>query len=111
METNQSKARKRFKFIFTFLVILFGLLYFASYTGYYEKKVSSKTSLTKDAIKAFEEDIASGKSVDIKDYIQNNNDDYKCLSSKAGYNISNFIDILLNDGVRYLIKFLKTLFS
>ena len=107
MESKPSKAKKRFKFIFTLLIIIFGLLYFASSTGYYEKK----TALTKDAIKAFEEDVASGKNVDIKDYIEVHDDDYKSLSSKIGYTISNSIDTILNDGVGYLIKLLKALFS
>lgn len=111
MEPKPSKAKKRFKFIFTTLVIIFCLLYFASSTGYYEKKISSKTALTKDAIKAFEEDVANGKNVDIKDYIEVHDDDYKSLSSKIGYTISNSIDTILNDGVGYIIKLLKALFS
>ncbi len=111
MEIKPNKSSKRFKIIFGFLFTIFIFLYFTSLSGYYEKKVSNDTTLTKEAIKAFEDDVAQGKAVDIKDYIIKDNNDYKSLSSKVGYTISNTIDTILNDGVRYIVKFLKTLFS
>lgn len=111
MEMKTNKAGKRFKMLFYFLLTLFIFLYFASLSGYYEKKVANDTILTKEAIKAFEKDVAEGENVDIKDYIIKDDNDYKSLSSKVGYTVSNTIDTILNDGVRYIVKFLKTLFS
>ena len=110
-EKKKSKAYVRFKFIFTILVIIFGCLYFAGEAGYYETKTNKGVRLTKEAILEFEKDVADGKPVDIKDYIEVNNKDYKNMYSNLGYNVSNTIDIILNDGVSYIVKLLKALFS
>lgn len=111
MEEKKSKGYQRFKFIMAVLLIIFGMLYFAGKTGYYEKNISQNTALTKDAILAFEKDVASGKAVDIKNYINEDNKDYKNMYSKLGYNISKTIDIILNDGTSWLVNLLRSLFS
>ena len=111
MENSKKKKYSKFKFIFYLLIIIFGCLYFAGATGYYENKLSNSTRLTKEAIMEFEKDIAEGKAVDIKDYINTDNNDYKNTYSNLGYKLSNAIDIALNDGVGYLVKLLKALFS
>lgn len=108
---QKKKVNKKFKFIFYTLIIIFGCLYFAGKTGYYETKLSNKTTLTKEAILEFEKDVADGKAVDIKDYLKNNNSDYKNKYSNLGLTISQTIDTVLNDGVGYLVKILEALFS
>ena len=110
METKK-KGSKRFKFIFYVIVIIFGLLYFTGKTGYYENRLSKKGQLTKEAILEFEADVAAGKPVDIKDYIDVDNKDYQNKYSSLGYTISNTIDTALNDGVEYIVKILEALFS
>ena len=110
METK-NKGNKKFKFVFYILVIIFGCLYFAGKTGYYETKLASNTALTKEAIMEFEKDVAEGKAVDIKDYINNNSVDYKNKYSNLGMIVSDTIDTVLNDGVGYLVKVLEALFS
>lgn len=111
MEKKSKVSFKRFKIIFSFLVIIFICLYFASQTGYYERNISRQTVLTKEALLEFEKDVEEGKNVDIKDYLPKPKTDYASTSSKIGHNISNFIDSLLNDGVGYIFKFLKALFT
>ena len=110
MEPNKKKFNK-FKFVFYLLVIIFGCLYFAGISGYYDKNLSKKATLTREAILEFEKDVAEGKAVDIKDYVQGDNNDYKNTYSKLGNDISNAIDVTLNEGVGYLLKLLETLFS
>lgn len=110
MEPKKNE-NKRFKFLFYVLVIIFGCLYFAGKTGYYENKLSASSKLTKEAILQFEADVAAGKPVDIKDYINNDEKDYKNKYSNLGYTISNAIDVALNDGVGYIVKILEALFS
>lgn len=110
METKK-KGNKKFKIIFYLLVIIFGLLYFTGKTGYYENRLSKSSQLTKEAILEFEADVAAGKPVDIKDYIDVNTNDYQNKYSSLGYMISNTIDTALNDGVGYIVKILEALFS
>ena len=68
METP--KKKNKFIYVLYLLLIIFGLLYYAGQTGYYENKLSNNSRLTKEAIMEFEKDIADGKAVDIKDYIE-----------------------------------------
>ena len=60
---------------------------------------------------AFEKDVSEGKRVDIKDYINAPKKDYRNFCSEVGFRISDGIDKLLNDGVVWLLKILKSLFS
>lgn len=111
MEEKPNKAFKRFKLVFGILVVLFACLYFAGKSGYYDKRVANNTLLTKEAIIAFEQDVAKGKAVDISDYIKVNKQDYKNIYSKIGYTISETIDTVLNDGFGWVCNILKSLFS
>ena len=105
------KKYNKFKYIFYILITIFICLYFAGVSGYYDKKITTKTMLTKEAIKLFEEDIKSGKAVDIKDYIKETNKDYQNKYSNLGYIFSNTISKIINEGVGSVVKLLKSLFS
>ncbi len=109
METKKKKSK--FRYIIYLLFIIFGLLYFANITGYYENRIASNSRLTKEAIMEFEKDVSEGKAVDIKDYVENTHHNYQNNYSNLGYEISNAIDIALNEGVGYLFKILKALFG
>ena len=109
METKPKKSKLRF--LLYLLILIFLCLYFAGKTGYYENKISSNTNLTKEAIMAFENDLKEGKAVDIKDYLNTNKINYQNKYSKLGYEISNKIDFVLNKGVSFLYRILKSLFS
>ena len=111
MEDKKPKIPKVLRFIFYALVFSFICLYFAGKTGYYTKVISRNTYLTNEAIIAFEKDVSEGKRVDIKDYINTPKKDYRNFCSEVGFRISDGIDKLLNDGVVWLLKILKSLFS
>lgn len=111
MEDKKPKIPKVLKFIFFTLVFAFICLYFAGMTGYYTKIVSRNTYLTSEAIIAFEKDVSEGKRVDIKDYIKTPKKDYRNFCAEVGFKISDGIDKLLNDGVVWVLKILKSLFS
>ena len=111
MEEKKSKGYKRFKFVFVLLLIIFGMLYVAGKTGYYERNTNKNTILTKEAIIAFEKDVSDGKPVDIKDYINENTNNYENNYSILGHTISEVIETIINDSVKWIIKFLESLFS
>lgn len=46
-----------FKLVIIMLIITFTMMYIISSTGYYEYNMQSKTILTNDKIKEFEEDV------------------------------------------------------
>ena len=46
-----------FKLVIIMLIITFTIMYIISSTGYYEYNMQSKTILTNDKIKEFEEDV------------------------------------------------------
>ena len=111
MEDGKNKSKQRFRFFMICILILFAFVYLSGMTGYYESHLAKNTRLTKEAILEFEKDIEEGKAVDIKDYIKADITDYRNVYSKTGYNISNGINTVLNEGVTIFTDFLKTLFS
>ena len=50
-----------FKLVILMLLITFTIMYIISSTGYYEYNMQSKTILTNDKIKEFEEDVKNNK--------------------------------------------------
>ncbi|MDD2207845.1 MAG: hypothetical protein PHG03_02130 [Bacilli bacterium] len=109
METK--KKPSKFKYIFYFLLILFISVYVSGKTGYYETNIKKNTALTSEAIFNFEKDIADGKAVDIQDYINAEVPDYRNVYSKVGDKISKAVDLVLNEGVGKVSRFLKALFT
>ena len=79
------------------LVVFFLVLVFAEKSGYLKTKV-----LTEEQIELFENDIAQGKSVDINDYVVDNNKDYTNEVSNNFYRVS----LKLEKGVDGIIKFI-----
>ena len=104
------KKKSKFIYIIYLLIIVFSLLYYAGQTGYYENKLSNETRLTKEAIMEFEKDIADGKAVDIKDYLEPPKD-YQNKYSSLGYTVSDTISKVINEGVNFIVKIMETLFS
>lgn len=111
MEDKKIKINKKFKIIFYIILLVFTSLYVTSKTGYYEKNISKKTIITKEAIKEFEKDISEGKDVKLKDYINKEPKIYNNKYSNLGLKITKSVDIIFNDGSRYVLKIIKSLFT
>lgn len=73
------------------LIILFVALYLTQVTGYYEYTESKKTTLTKDAIKRFEKDVAEGKEIAAKNYLEEEKN-YNNKLSTVGMKLSKVIE-------------------
>ena len=91
------KYKKILKFCFIVLLLAFMCSYFLFSNGYYEYYLSKRKSLTNDQIKMFEEDVKSGKEIDIKSYLEDNEYDY---STKLTKTVSE-VNLKLNN---YLVK-------
>lgn len=107
------EEQKKRKNIFLKALLILFLIYFALYLmdnlGYYNLS-TKKTILTEEKIKEFENDIKNGKSIDLTNYVETENN-YNNIYSNIGYNISVGIDKILNEGIVKIGKIIKKLFK
>ena len=85
--------------IFLGLLIGFTALYVSEATGYYEFEQHKRVTLTEEKIKQFEDDVAQGKNIDIKDYIEEKDVSYENVASTLGNTLSDHIGNLVTDGL------------
>ncbi len=109
MKTEEKKkwASKIFWKIFLAFFIAFFALYVSEATGYYEFEQHKKVTLTQDKIKQFEEDVAAGKHVDIKDYMGDREINYQTKMSDIGFRLSEQIGQYVQDGLEATFMFLN----
>lgn len=93
------------------LFVLYISLTIAIQAGYYEAKLGEKTTITEEAIKQFEEDVRSGKDVDINDYITNVQMDYSNQTTKAGVIFSKAVETVMSKGIDGMVNIFKALFT
>ena len=106
---KKDKKKKIYKFIFMVFFLSFLVIYFSELTGYYEYQNHKKVTLTEEQIKQFESDIASGKEVDITEYLVIDNKTYNNSLSKLTSKLSDGISNLVKSGVENTFKFLSGL--
>lgn len=96
-----------------FLALLFGFfaLYVSEATGYYEFEQHKKVALTEEKIKQFEKDIASGKDIQLTDYINEKDISYENNTSSLGLSLSETIGNVVQDGIEVTFNFLNRLFN
>lgn len=97
--------------ILAVLFILYLSLTIAISSGYYEAKLSEKTTITDEAMKQFEEDVKAGKNVDIKDYLTDIKKDYSNGATKLGIDFSNIIEKFMSKGINEMVNIFKILFT
>ena len=96
--------KKIFKVLLFTIILTFIVAYIIEETGYYEYQLQTKTNLTNEAIKQFEQDIKDNKNIDLKDYVVDNNIDYTNNLTKATNKISNDVN-------KYLKKTIEGFFN
>ena len=105
-EKNSSKLLK----LLLFLFVAFLILVISKETGLYEYQVHTKTTLTKEAMLKFENDVEKGLDVSIDDYLDNEYKDYSNVVTKTGSNINKFVETFMNKGIKKTLKVLSHLF-
>lgn len=106
---KKDKKKKIYRFIFMVFFLSFLVIYFSELTGYYEYQNHQQATLTEEQIKQFESDVASGKEVDITEYLVVENKEYNNNLSKLTSKLSNGISKLVQKGVEGTFKFLSNL--
>ena len=108
-EKKKSIWSKIFSKIFLALFFAFLTLYAAGLSGYYEYELHKRVVLTEDKIAAFEADVASGKEVDLKDYLSEEEINYSTNLSEAGLYLSDNFSTILKNTVDAAFAFLNRL--
>ncbi len=101
---------KIFRFILISLFIIFVTLYLSQATGYYDYQQHKKVQLTEEKIKQFEEDVKEGKKIDIENYLETKEYNYRNGISQMGLklsrNVSNYVKSSVDSVFRFLEKML-----
>jgi len=95
------------RLIVLILVFLFFILYFMQTSGYNEYTKNRENMLTEEQIKEYEEDIAAGKDVTIKDYLNKDKVNYDNKVSDLGLDLSEFIGEIFNKGMNAFFEMLN----
>ena len=106
---DKKKNNNLFLKVLGILFFIYFSLYILDSLGYYNIATKNKV-LTEEKLKEFENDIKNGKSIDIKNYVDDETN-YKNFYSNLGYNISISIDNVLNNGLKEVGDILKKLFK
>lgn len=105
---DRKKIKKFFKYLLFTSFITFFALYLSVSAGYFEYKSSKKVALTNTQIKQFEKDINEGKNIDIKKYIEANNNKYNNKISNVGLSLSKktqkCVQIIIDESFKFLSK-------
>ena len=108
---NKKKNNNLFFQLLGISFLIFLALYIAELSGYYESQGTKKSVITQEKLEEFEEDVASGKEINIKDYITKEYVDYSSPVSRMGNKISNGLDKFMDGGVSDFFKVIGNLFK
>lgn len=103
------KKKNYFLRILSLLFLIFISLYIAMESGYYEAKLSKKTTMTEESIKKFESDIKNGKPIDINSYSYNEFTDYSNNTTNLAIFVGENVEKFMTSGINSVFEFLKSL--
>lgn len=109
METKKKKNHV-FIIIIFLLFITFISLYFTQVNGYYDYTQYTKKTITENAMKQFEEDIATGKEIHIENYLKDSYKDYSNNLSNFGLKTSETLEDIMTHGIKRAFKIFAALF-
>ena len=109
-DTSSSRIPSKLLKILLLIFVLFLIMYISKESGLYEYKTYTKTRITNAAIKQFEKDVEDGKNVKMKDYLSNEYKDYTNIVNKSGTVVGNFIEKIMNNGIKKTLKVFNKLF-
>lgn len=101
--------KKITKLIIIIILIIFVSSYIISESGYYEYTMQQRTVITNEKIKEFEEDIRNNESIDLKEYLDKEQNDYSNKITTLVYNISDNSNKFARKAIKYLFKKLGSL--
>ena len=104
-------SKKILKLSCLILILTFFCSYIIEMSGYYEYNLQSNKKLTEEQIKIFENDIKSGKEIDLNTYLKNTNIDYSNkltrTTTEASIKINDYLKIFLNNSLNLISELVK----
>ncbi len=94
-------SKNFFRFIFLPLFLFFLVLYITQALGYYEYSNRKTNTMTEEAVKKFEKDLESGKTINASDYIKKEND-YNNKMSRFGLKLSNTVGSVFDNVMNFI---------
>lgn len=91
------------------LFFAFLTLHIAGLSGYYEYQLQKKVIITEDKIVKFEQDVASGNMLDLKDYLKEEEINYSTNISKTGLYLSDNFSKIIKNTVETTFSFVNRL--
>lgn len=104
---DKEKEQNILRRIIFIAFVVFAIFYIGQGSGYYEAQNQKKKVLTEEQIKVFEDDINSGKKVDISEYTQKVEVNYNNGIAKAGLFVSDKIGKILSKAITATFTFLE----
>ena len=98
-----------FKIMLLF-IIPYLVLIIASKSGYYEKRVRERVTITEEGIKAFEEKIHNGEEIELDSFMDNDKIDYSNKISRIGDKLTSGIELGFVKTVKLFANIIKSLF-
>lgn len=99
------------RFICWGIILIFLFAYFLEFSGYYEYNLYNKKNLTESQIEKFEEDVKSGKEIDLKSYLTEYTVDYSNsltrTTSEVSLRLNEYLKRALAKGFGVVGKFIK----
>lgn len=91
-----------FKYGILAIFLVFIALYYSSSSGLIDYQARNKMKLTEEQIKMFEEDVKNNVHIDIKKYIEDNEEKYDNNISKTTLKLSNKIGEVIQGTIDFL---------
>lgn len=107
---KKKKPSRHFFRIISILFVVFIIIYIMIECGYYESKLSKKSTLTNESIQKFEQDVKNGKPIDLNKYLIEEEKDYSNSITKVGTAVSEAMNSIMTEGLSSVIEVLKKLF-
>ena len=101
--------KKIIKIIIIIIFAIFIASYLVSSSGYYEYRVQQQSIITNEKIKEFEEDIKNNENIDLKEYLEKEQNDYTNKFTTIVYNISENSNKFAKKAIKYIFKKLGSL--
>jgi len=103
------KKKKGLSTVIFIIIIVFICSYTVSQSGYYEYSMQSKKNLTEEQIKQFEQDVKTGKEVDITDYLKDKEVDYTNKLTRTTVRVSTTVNEYLKNCIESVFGLLNNL--
>lgn len=101
--------KKIIKIIIIIIFTIFIASYLVSSSGYYEYRVQQQSIIINEKIKEFEEDIKNNENIDLKEYLEKEQNDYTNKFTTIVYNISENSNKFAKKAIKYIFKKLGSL--